>query len=275
MKLRPWEIGAAVLGALFAFIFIFSNVWGIGVGMLCADALWLLTRLEIVEKPGAPGRYAALRGRLGLVKLVLVLGVYAAAIYGVLIVQNDDGENTRVGVVALFALIGLAYFLLGELQRSGNEALNWLIGARAERTVGRDLDALKTSGWLVLHGHKREWGGDIDHVLCGPRGVYVIETKSYGFRRGDLRQPAWNAAWLKEKVGISWVTGVLCVNEDRTPTLERKVWVMGYRQLRPWLQTQRNATVAPERVLAALGHAQEQPSTAGGFVGASKRRSVA
>jgi hypothetical protein len=272
VTLRLWEIGAAVLGALFAFIFIFSNVWGIGVGMLCADALWLLTRLEIVEKPGAPGRYAALRGRLGVVKLVLVLGVYAAVIYGVLIVQSDDGQNTRVGVVALFALIGLGYLLLGELQRSGDEALNWLIGARAERIVGRELDALKAGGWLVLHGHKREWGGDIDHVLSGPRGVYAIETKSYGFRRRDLRQPAWNAAWLKERVGISWVTGVLCVNEDRPPTLEGKVWVMGYRELRPWLETRRNPTIAPDRFLAALGHL---PSTQGTVVEGSKSRSVA
>src|SRR5215218_9033469 len=65
MKLRAWEIAAGFVGVAFALIFLFSNAWGIGVGLLCADALWLLTRIEIVEKTGRPGRYASVRGRLG------------------------------------------------------------------------------------------------------------------------------------------------------------------------------------------------------------------
>jgi hypothetical protein len=46
MKLKSWEVAAAVLGVAFALIFVFSNAWGIGVGLLCADALWLLTRID-------------------------------------------------------------------------------------------------------------------------------------------------------------------------------------------------------------------------------------
>src|SRR5688572_32703999 len=102
MKLKRWEVSAALVGVAFALIFVFSNVWGIGAGLLCAVALWLLTRIEIVEKTGRPGRYASLQGRLGLAKVLLLLGVYATVFYGLVIVQKD-GPKLRIGVIASFA----------------------------------------------------------------------------------------------------------------------------------------------------------------------------
>jgi hypothetical protein len=251
MKLKVWEVAVGALGALFACIFVFSNVAGVGVGLLCADILWLLTRVEIVEKPGRAGRYASLRGRLGLLKVVLIAGIYVAVIYGIVIVDHD-AKKTRVGIVASFALAGLAFLLLGELHRGGNDAINWLVGARAERRIGKSLDRLVDKGWFVLHGYKREWGGDIDHVAIGPNGAFMVETKSYAFRRSDLRRAAWNAAWLKEKLEIRWVTGVLCVNEDRPPMLEGAIWVMGHDELLPWLEKQRDTPVDPDRARDVL-----------------------
>jgi Nuclease-related domain len=251
VRVKRWEVGAACLGVAFALIFVFSNAWGIGVGLLCAAALWLLTRVEIVEKAGAPGRYAAVRGRLGLAKLILLLGVYAAVMYG-LVIAHRDASGLRVGVVASFALAGLAFMLLGELNRSGDDMIRWLAGARAERKVGAELDRLRESGWLVLHGYKRDWGGDIDHIVCGPGGIFMVETKSYEFRRSDIRRAAWNAAWMKEKLEVTWVTGVLCVNEDRAATLDGRIWVVGHAQLVPWLQKQRNAPIDCGRVREAF-----------------------
>jgi hypothetical protein len=241
-----------VIGALFSAIFILSNIWGVGVALLCADILWLLTRVEIVERQAAAGRYATLRGRLGVGRLVLVVTIYGAVIYGWTILRDDHAEKTRVGVVALFALAGLGFFLLGEIKRSGDDAINWLVGAKAERHVGSKLDQLTREGWFVLHGYKREWGGDIDHLLLGPLGAYIVETKSYNFRRADLRRTAWNAAWLKTRLEVPWVTGVLCVNEKREPQLEGHVWVIGHERLLPWLREQRRAPVDIERARHAL-----------------------
>jgi len=252
LTIHRWELGVATLGGLFALIYLVSNTWGVGLGLLFADALWLLTRIEIVEQPGAPGRYATLRGRLGVIRLVLLFGVYAALFYGLWIIRADDASRLRVGVVAEFALAGFGLLLLGELKRSGDDMVNWVLGARAERRVGRDLERLREHGWFVLHGYKRDWGGDIDHVVCGPHGAYMIETKSYKFRSRDLRRAAWNAAWLKEKLGLTWVTAVLCVDETREASLEGKIWVMGHEQLLPWLEGQRNAPVDPEAARRAL-----------------------
>jgi hypothetical protein len=63
------------------------------VALVSADALWLLTRLEIVEKQGRPGRYATVRGRLSAARLILIGVIYAAVIYGLFIVHHDLASN--------------------------------------------------------------------------------------------------------------------------------------------------------------------------------------
>jgi hypothetical protein len=50
-------------------------------------------------------------------------------------------------------------------------------GERGERTVGAVLDELESEGYRTVHATYRD-GCDIDHVLVGPTGVFVIETKA-------------------------------------------------------------------------------------------------
>jgi hypothetical protein len=63
-------------------------------------------------------------------------------------------------------------------------------GEAGEMKVGEILDELKPSGYKPIHGITRN-GFDIDHVVVGPAGVFVIETKfrsGYGtinFRNGE------------------------------------------------------------------------------------------
>jgi len=252
VRVKPWEVGVACIALAVALVFVFSNVWGLGIALVSADALWLLTRVEIHERHAQPGRYATLRGRLGVTRLALILVIYAAVFYALYIVRNDLSPNARVAVIANLALAGFAFMLLGELKRSGDDTLNWLNGARAERRVGQGLTQFADRGWLVLHGYKKDWGGDIDHVLCGPTGAYIVETKSYGYRSRDIRQTAVNAWGLRQKLGVPWVTGVLCVDEDRPPEQKGRIWVVSHRDLIPWLGTQRNQPVDLEIARAAL-----------------------
>ena len=252
MRVKSWEPVVGLFGIAFALLFVFSNVWGLGAALLATDALWLLTRAEIVEKQGRPGRYATLRGRLGVVRLFFICLIYAAVIYGLFIVRHDLSGNTRVALVADFGLAGLAFMLFGELQRSGDDTLSWFLGAHAERKVGAALNQFVDRGWLVVHGYKRDRGGDIDHLLCGQTGAYIVETKSYGFRSRDIRQTAINAWWLRQKLGVRWVTGVLCVDEDRPPEQKGRIWVVSHRDLVPWLESQRNQPVDPQQARATL-----------------------
>jgi Nuclease-related domain len=251
MRLKAWEIAVASAAGAFAAVFLFSNVSGLGFGILAADVLWVSTRIEILENHDVPGHYTTLRGRLGILKLGLLLGLNAAAIYAIVFIEHDVGARARATFVADFAIIGLCFMLLAEFRRSGDAAINWLVGARAEREVGGRLAVFKTRGWLVLHGYQRE-RGDIDHILCGPRGAFAIETKSYGYRPSDVGQVARNAAWLRDQLQNKWVTGVLCVDDDRPPWRKEQIWVVSHHDLVHWLEGYRDAAIDPEEARARL-----------------------
>jgi hypothetical protein len=253
MRLKRWETGAGILGIAFAAIFIFSNVSGLGLALLAADTLWIITRIEILEDHERAGHYTTLRGRLGVLKLVLLFAIYGAAVYGLFVIRHDLPHAARAAVIGDFAIAGLCFMLLAELNRSAEDALNWFKGSRAERTIGAELAAFKEQGWLVLHGYKKDRGGDIDHILCGPNGAYAIETKSYGYRAGDLRQARTNAWWLREKLGVRcWVTGVLCVDGQSRPEEKDQVWVVSHTDLVDWLRGQHNVAVSPDEARERL-----------------------
>jgi len=252
VRLKPWEITLACIGGAFAGIFLLSNASGVGFGLLAAVLLWVITRIEILENWDEPGHYTAARGRLAVLKLVLLFGIYGTAFYGLLVIQHDFGSKARATVIASFAIAGLCFMLAAELWRSGDATLNWFVGSRAERAIGAKLETFKQQGWLVLHGYKKDRGGDIDHIVCGPRGAYVIETKSYGYLGGDAGQTAINAWWLREKLSVQWVTGILCVNEERQPEKKGKIWVVSHGDLVDWLSRQRNTPVDPEYARANL-----------------------
>src|SRR3954465_1740703 len=53
-------------------------------------------------------------------------------------------------------------------------------GVMGERRLGARLDELAAeSGFLVAHSLQRADGGDIDHLVVGPRGVTVIDSKCW------------------------------------------------------------------------------------------------
>jgi hypothetical protein len=55
----------------------------------------------------------------------------------------------------------------------------WRIGAAGEVKVGARLDRLRRHGWRVLHSVPLGRGGDIDHLIIGPGGVFTVNTKHH------------------------------------------------------------------------------------------------
>ncbi|MFI0741381.1 nuclease-related domain-containing protein [Streptomyces sp. NPDC021100] len=53
------------------------------------------------------------------------------------------------------------------------------VGLAGEQRAGRELERLGVHGWRVLHGVPNGRGGDIDHLLMGPGGVFSINTKRH------------------------------------------------------------------------------------------------
>jgi Nuclease-related domain len=84
------------------------------------------------------------------------------------------------------------------LDREGRgQFARWRKGARGEEAVARELLPLETSGYRTLHD--LDTGrGNIDHVVIGPTGVFVLETKAWRRRvwlgpGGRLMTGNWDA----------------------------------------------------------------------------------
>jgi Nuclease-related domain len=72
---------------------------------------------------------------------------------------------------------------LGLRFRSSREAVAWRRGAAGERRTARLLAPLERSGWVVLHDLAVPGSQtNIDHLVIGPGGVFVIDSKRYRSR---------------------------------------------------------------------------------------------
>ena len=87
----------------------------------------------------------------------------------------------RLGlVVAALAVAGAGW---GLRFRPSPDAVAWRRGAAGERRTARLLDPLERHGWAVLHDLAVPGSrANIDHLVIGPGGVFVIDSKQYRSR---------------------------------------------------------------------------------------------
>jgi Nuclease-related domain len=77
--------------------------------------------------------------------------------------------------------------------KSSPDAVAWRRGASGERRTARLLDPLERHGWAVLHDLAiPESRANLDHLVIGPSGVFVIDSKHY---RGRLQLDAVGKLW--------------------------------------------------------------------------------
>ena len=73
------------------------------------------------------------------------------------------------------------------VRRQESEVRNVELGLDGEREVSDTLQEVSADlGYRVFHSIADD-GFDIDHVLIGPAGIFVIETKTHSKRDGDRR----------------------------------------------------------------------------------------
>jgi Nuclease-related domain len=197
---------------------------------------------------------------------VLAAGVVAAlattAVAG-------SGLARFTGPAAALALAWLLRF------RPSPATLAWRHGAQGERRTARLLAPLERRGYQVFHDLAVPGSAaNVDHVVVGPTGVFVIDSKRY---RGQLRYTGghlwhggrtldrtlqtlwWEATQVAETLGFRpdlHVYPVLCVHLARLPwhreLLVDGVPVLGAAALRPALQVIHQA-LSPEQVALVAG----------------------
>jgi Nuclease-related domain len=94
------------------------------------------------------------------------------------------------GLLALLAAACMAWRLWF---RPSFDSLAWRRGAAGERRTARLLAPLERQGWAVLHDLAIPGSAaNIDHLVIGPSGVVVIDTKQY---RGRLHLDRYGLLW--------------------------------------------------------------------------------
>lgn len=80
----------------------------------------------------------------------------------------------QLSLLALLVIVGLIICKYGWSKRR-----IWSKGAKGEKIVAKKLNKLPKKYTAIRDVKIPNLGGDIDHVVVGPTGIYVIETKNY------------------------------------------------------------------------------------------------
>lgn len=128
---------------------------------------------------GSPGERPRLAGLLrALWPMLVVAGVAGGLCAAMLPVPRLS--ITTGGFLLLLLAAAVAVAVVTSRRRVGS----FIKGARGEEDVARELSFLPAS-YSVFHGLSRSArtimgrGGDVDHMVIGPTGVFVIETKNW------------------------------------------------------------------------------------------------
>jgi hypothetical protein len=154
------------------------------------------------------------------------------------------------------------------------DTLAWRRGAQGEQRTARLLAPLERHGYQVFHDLAVPGSAaNVDHLVVGPTGVYVIDSKRYS---GQLRYSGghlwrgsrsldrtletlwWEATQVAETLAFGpdlRIYPVLCVHVARLPWLRELVVdgipVLDAAALRPALQVTRQALTSEQVALVA------------------------
>jgi hypothetical protein len=116
----------------------------------------------------------------------------------------DQLAPDQAGLLAVAAAAGLGWWLRF---RPSADTLAWRRGATGERHTARLLAPLERRGWAVLHDLAIPGTqANIDHLVIGPGGVIVVDSKRY---RGRLRLDRHGMVWHGRRLLVSALRRVL------------------------------------------------------------------
>jgi len=159
---------------------------------------------------------------------ILIGLVAGAAVTGLITALVLGHRLSAVGSLLLGALV-LALRRPAEQYVDRHVRLRGL--AWAEEDVGLTLNELWRESWTVMHDVEDPNGGNIDHIVSGPGGVFLVETKQRSYLDRHVPKIKRQAARLHDDLGV-WVTPVLCLHQRAGKPFKTKgVWVVPRREI--------------------------------------------
>ena len=150
------------------------------------------------------------------------------------------------GFVSALVLLAIGYVANDFANDHLDAGIRWGKGGSGEVKVGRVLERLRHEGYFVMHDLDQVVAGNIDHLVSGPTGAFMVETK---FRRydndSDLAKARRTAQVVAGELQTAWVQPVICFATRRYgPKTIKDVTVLGVSELVPYIRSQRNPVVA-------------------------------
>jgi hypothetical protein len=173
-----------------------------------------------------------------------------AALYALLVVAFlASAVIWLVGHHVLAAVAYVAFLCFAYAAHSmADLALPWRKGAHAEVAVGRELEELRAEGYRVMHDFMFGGEGNVDHLVCGPNGVFMVETKFRRYEEKQLGKAKNLARKLHDELGC-WVTPVICAGVRKKTYVHKGVLIAGRGDLADAIRSQpAKKTVDPDRL---------------------------
>ena len=191
-----------------------------------------------------PAAYAASRARLHTLRSLSLIGAFA--VVGALPLVLSRAFDVPFAVTAPVVLILAVLYWVADSETALTQ--RWMKGRTGEGAVGDALEGLRWEQYIVLHDIPSAGEGNVDHLVSGPTGVYLVETKLRSYLPVHLKKAKRQAAKLHDELGV-WITPVICLATcEQEPVRHDGVWVMGLDALVPWIREQSNLPVVPDRL---------------------------
>ena len=192
-----------------------------------------------------PGGWVLAQTKLREQRALIGFAVFFSAVIGTMLLAM---VSTPWAIMVMIVLLAGAFGLRSRAERYIDDAVHWRYGGEAERDVGERLNQLAREHWAVMHDTTPTGRGNVDHIVSGPNGVYLVETKYRRYEERHLRRVKRQAALLHDELGV-WVTPVICLRyRDGNAFTASKVAIVPYDELLDWLRAQRNRAVEFERL---------------------------
>jgi hypothetical protein len=196
---------------------------------------------DVDSRPAAFPVTRARRDAARSVILMVAFGI-AGALPLVLSLTFDVPFAVTAPVVLILAVLYWA------AESESNLMERWTKGRNGESAVADALEALRWEQYIVFHDIASP-DGSIDHLVSGPNGVFMVQTKSRNYLPVHLKKATRQASNLHDELGVA-VTPVICVaTRVEEPDLHDGVWIVGLDTLAPWIREQHNRPVERDRLV--------------------------